>query len=1478
VPVLLDTLIVESGCSDPEGASQDALDRQIETMRLWIDLDRDRAIDDLADSIVATAVLADGIASFPVSGLVLPGGGVPVNLFVECGLSLLRSKNGNTLDFSVAAPEDIIFQSSVSVSGDFPLASGSDFTINAFPADAVGVHPVSGTTLFGRQTDRLVLDLTLPGNGYADDELGALRIVNVGSTAAKGAFSAVRLWSDAGEEGLSGDDLLLGTFEHRDGGMWEIDDLEVPVEEGGRRFFITVDVAASSFETGTARFEVPVGGAEYASGMDGPDDRSVGNTESHFLFPANRITVIPIPREFATVAPGAPSAQVLTFALYNGYPEVVHVLRDLRLTNTTRTQSSAEFADFELGQVSLYYDRNYSRAFDDDSLLATGYFDSGTLSLSGLDIALAAESLAYFFVTAGLPVGVTDLDTLGVTIEGPSDFGFAGTVNMNGDFPVSRGGALVIDGSVWAQYGLIGVESRTLSPGDESVPVLAFRPAVNGDRADTLDSLMVTNLGDAGPDDISSLRLCLDTNADGGWQPGDVVLGDAAYTAGGWQFANIALEIASVEKALLVVADISENAESNRTIQAAIPVGGCRYRSANDGPRDKPVVSGQPLAISRSVLKVTYDNLRSHYSIGQTIDLKVRVTNLLSVSVSGVTCDIGSVIGEDLVDPGDRFVGPADLAPNETVEFHSDYTASREGVAGWKIRAFASDPRESSGVIFTEEVVVQSVPAGVFVEMLSTIPAAVTRGQTRIFPLSIRSRHREASPLAASVRLDSLRISIEDEAGAPQPADMVFSRLVLATGYRTLAVVDAPPHAASVLLPFAEPAILEPGKEQVLSLRVDIDSSATAQSFALGLGGEADLRFLDCNTAAPVPIDAAVSFPFRTASCRISNPSRALAVSYLPCLGETVNHGQKGVDVIRLVLRHPGRANESQVQFTGLSLRFVDGLHQEIAASHVFESIRLVRGQTVVGELASAEMASGVLAVRLTAPPVVSPGETDTVKVQVSVRQDASEETFGMEIQDSTWFMLRDLSSGALVTAVSDDSQPVIGGVFPMWSGTATLMMPAADPEVCLESILPSSIVAGADSVGLVEITVHHPGDEGQSSLRLESVHVAITDSIGIPLDPRLLFDRTGVRIEHGPVEYQPTVVVEAGYAVFDVSSDGLAVEPGGTSHISLVADVEAETPFDRFMLRIYRENGVASTDDTDKGRRLAVQVGDGCSVGFPFASELAGVFLPAGSPVVRRHAMESRIAYPGQTGLEFFSGEIAYKSSGPQADLVLGGVTGLTLTRSERGLTPVPATDVFDAVYLVIDGYQVAADTVLQGSAVSLILDSGYVITRGAVKSLALRCDIRPSARHGNYLVSFEDSTFMSLIDHDLKTPVNPILGGTDYPLLTTDISVTAQSLSGSFVNWPNPFNPDEEVTTLGYVLPEDAHVCLEIFTITGELVTRVAVDASRPAGPNQGDVWNGENSGGAVVLPGTYFCRIKAEYQSGGTDEATRKVAVIR
>ncbi|MBN1212018.1 MAG: T9SS type A sorting domain-containing protein, partial [candidate division Zixibacteria bacterium] len=182
-------------------------------------------------------------------------------------------------------------------------------------------------------------------------------------------------------------------------------------------------------------------------------------------------------------------------------------------------------------------------------------------------------------------------------------------------------------------------------------------------------------------------------------------------------------------------------------------------------------------------------------------------------------------------------------------------------------------------------------------------------------------------------------------------------------------------------------------------------------------------------------------------------------------------------------------------------------------------------------------------------------------------------------------------------------------------------------------------------------------------------------------------------------------------------------------------------------------------------------------------------------------------------------------------------------------------------------------------GDSVILTIDGGYTLARGADIDFILKADLSDSAALGNFVVRFEDSTFLAVQDKNLLTTAFVIVEGGDYPLSTVELSLQAAGLENSFSNYPNPFLPSHgEVTTIAYDLAEDARVDIEIFSITGQTVKQVVMNVFRDAGSHQSDTWSGHNDKGLKVVPGTYFCRITARYVSGREESFRRKIAVIR
>jgi hypothetical protein len=108
----------------------------------------------------------------------------------------------------------------------------------------------------------------------------------------------------------------------------------------------------------------------------------------------------------------------------------------------------------------------------------------------------------------------------------------------------------------------------------------------------------------------------------------------------------------------------------------------------------------------------------------------------------------------------------------------------------------------------------------------------------------------------------------------------------------------------------------------------------------------------------------------------------------------------------------------------------------------------------------------------------------------------------------------------------------------------------------------------------------------------------------------------------------------------------------------------------------------------------------------------------------------------------------------------------------------------------------------------------------------------------------------------------------------------VDPNAAGGTITNYPNPFRPPIQPTTLAWKLADDASVTLRIFTQSGDLVlTRnFARGASGgTAGLNAWD-WDGRNGKGAIVASGGYIALVEAQGSGETLHVMRRKIAVVR
>ncbi|HAX61069.1 MAG TPA: hypothetical protein DCX95_00695, partial [Elusimicrobia bacterium] len=116
-------------------------------------------------------------------------------------------------------------------------------------------------------------------------------------------------------------------------------------------------------------------------------------------------------------------------------------------------------------------------------------------------------------------------------------------------------------------------------------------------------------------------------------------------------------------------------------------------------------------------------------------------------------------------------------------------------------------------------------------------------------------------------------------------------------------------------------------------------------------------------------------------------------------------------------------------------------------------------------------------------------------------------------------------------------------------------------------------------------------------------------------------------------------------------------------------------------------------------------------------------------------------------------------------------------------------------------------------------------------------------------------------------------------FSYFTTVASVVPTKKISNIVNYPNPFNPEKETTTIKYVLTETDDVLIRIFNLVGDLVYQQNITAGEEGAIGQSEGytneinWDGKNGNGIVAATGVYILEIKS-----GKDKDVRKIAVIK
>jgi hypothetical protein len=1430
---------------------------------------------DRSDPELGQGTASSGVFEFSgFSVTIAPGSSA--RFLVVSDVSLL-ARDGDALDLAIVSSSDITFGTSESFQGTtFPIAPAGSFPVDGMVAAQIGVSTKSLGSVIAGTRDNLALDVVLPANGYEEDKLETIEVINTGTALAGSDLTGMSLWADEDRNGAFDPDRdrRIGSLSYVGGARWVRSGVGEAVPAAGLRLMVTVDVGDLAIEGRSIRLSLPTqpdAGVGMSSNNDGPLDLAVDAPE-RTVSTANRLTLSATPLSPVIVRPGARDVKLLHFSITNSYG-TPQALDRLSVENAGIGGTPAQ-RDAAVQSLVLRMDGNGDGALGDsltDPPLAGGFFTGGHASFTGFTAPLIAGATRHFFVTAQVSLtAAADGDTLSTRVASPLDVGLGDTTRVVASWPLDSRARAAVDGMVAAQLTALAVPAVSLAPGDSAVLAMDVIVPRNGWANDVIQSLEIVNLGTADDTDLDQVHWWRD-GGDGAFAPGsgdDIDLGVASWTGGSWRIASLAQPLGVTGARLFVAVSVAASPTDSVTVRFAIPTMGVTVVSGNDGPLDAVVPSPTNLTVSASPLLASLEIQPAASVPGQQVTVSMVVRNagpdsLVAITPSGLAqSGPGSLTPESGPTPAS-----VDLAPGERDTLIWTFRAATPGDVFLTGSAQGTErpsgmPRRSLDAVTDPHHIFDQV-THLDGDFEATLPAMVNRGQTGIvaFDLSLANSNVMASP----VRFLGLRIGLADELGAGIVPDSLLARIAVHRGTTEhLSRTALETSGSQVDLTLATPVLIGAGETVTLTVSLDLESATSVSSFQVAIADSSWMMAEDATSGALVTVQLPTGYPAVTGLARVFERPSEVQVSAITQAEIHVGPGQLDVPMLSFRLLSPGAAGiTSDVRIGGLALDASDTLGTGLPLLADVVSHVLVRTgfQTVASRAVLA--VDGPKLTLLLSPGINVPVNT-LVDVQVSgdIATAAIARSFRLRLTDSTLFDARD--------AITRDPVDVWFTSDPLPGRTVRVEMPADQVAARGTPAFPVGVRAGDAGVPAMTLVLRHPGDPGDAPLRVDSVIVLSRDHARRPLAPALFLDALRVRwngVDAGGNGDPPTSGEATG---IDLGGRMLAV--GDSATIELSADISAAAPEGFLELYVYGEG--LSVYDANLGTRATV-VPEGGPL--PFTSGLTRVQAPART-LIASLANEMPAVLAGD-GREIQVATLGFENpAAPGAGSIR--IRSLVLRGADHEFTDQALGATVAEVLLRANG-AIWAQVALTPDSVHAKLVGGSELEIDADSSLALEVSIVPRAglEDGTVRVGL-DAAGVGVVQPSggvLQIQVLPVSGKT-FPLWTEAGGFGPLELSASYSNFPNPFAAGREETSFAYYLNGDCRVWLRLFTLAGEPVRTLADGVARTAGMQQLDRWDGMNGVGQTVRNGVYIAELRVQYEAGASARALRKVAVRR
>jgi len=1043
-------LDVTNGTVSQGAAIQEELDGEIDLLLLRLDGNDNGSLDDSSiDPVVGSGYFNAGKVSFTGLSWDLPPGTLR-HAFLTADISADEARDGDALDAYIEDAFDVDFSDPTSVLSNWPVSSDARMTVDGMLASQLAMESISALTLAPGDGPVLAMDIVIPANGYAADDLNGFEVVNI-ETAGDSDIGSMRLWRDGGDGQFSaggGDDFEVCPLVWTDG-RWKSPILVEALSDFGTKFFVSVTISNSPMDSVSIRLAVPVNGITVLSGNDGPIDAAIECAQSMLISSEPLLASIAVSPDASVIGQNVTvrmiARNVGSEQINNVAPLTLSAVGDGSANLLSGPQPPA--FDLAVGAVdtftwvygsatpgTVHWEGNCRGTGEDSGLPRTALYASSNPH----KIFAEAGNLTLFPINS-MPFmigrGETDVVPLSLTF----------TALGSGDASSVRVKSMRLRLEDESGAGIVPAELLSRISVSEGSSVYVNKTALETSGAEI--DLTFATPAVVPPSQSVTLGIRMDILASAVQPNFRVVIEDSLWFGAEDVISGAPVIVSLYQGNYPIQSGLGRLVTSATELDVeAMPAS---PRRVGFGQRDVDLMSLR-------LLNPGWDGLTTNAAVA-SVAVTVTDTNGTGITNPGrvferiyLSNPVSGVFATRELGAQDSTVILLHLSPFAFVPVNSLYDLNVSADIQEAAEAGAYRVRLADSVFFDARddqsglrlpVIYQTDPVeggNIVVEIgadsllargEADFPSAVTVGEGGVNAMKIFLRHG-GTPGTARIRIDGLTVRCQNELREPLvPADYLDRLTVERNGYAVSTQSSLPSSGNQITLPLPG-LLLEAGETDTLDLLVDIATTAPEGFIELFIN-ENGIEAVDANIETNVSImpDIGSTFPLTSGLTHLLPPPTEVIVGLESRMPAALAAGESDMRVAGISMINTASEGSGPVRIDYVKIRASGRSYGSVAAGSAARKIKLYEGTNLVGESDSLTVDSTTACIYFSSPILLDPQEKHefalSVDLQGSIGVDGVR--FGIDGDD-----IGVVQPGSALLQIA--LAPREGMTFPMWT------------------------------------------------------------------------------------------------------------------------------------------------------------------------------------------------------------------------------------------------------------------------------------------------------------------------------------------------------------------------------------------------------------------------------------------------------------